>query len=220
VSITLHLATTLLVRLLERVPRSAGRRRVRNDRVLEDAVAEGRGVIVVHTHLFGPALDTITLAARGYPGRAVTVEFPEHASKRMERLVAAMRAFGGDVAVRDEGSLFDLVAEGLRRGEIFHMSVDVPGSTDARFLNCQGKVAGGVASLAMLTGARVVPVSPSRSGLAVVVHEPVPLADSPPAMTQRLCDWASGEILARPYTWEDNDLGLLAIGRTADDPPG
>jgi lauroyl/myristoyl acyltransferase len=214
-----HLAAGVLVRAFERFPHLAAKRRLRNARVLADAVAEGRGVIVVHTHLFGPALDSITLAARGFPGQAVSVRWPEQANERLDRILAALRAFGADIVVRGEGSLFDQVAEGLRRGEIFHMSVDVPGSTEARFLNCQGKMAGGVGSLAVLTGARVVPVSPSRSGLVVEVHDPVPVPDDPRAMTQLLCDWASEEILTRPYAWEDNELGLLAIGRTAE-PPG
>jgi hypothetical protein len=61
-------------------------------------------------------------------------------------------------------------------------------------------------------------VAPSRSGLALEVHEPMRSTGDPRALTQRLCDWASSEILARPYAWEDNDLGLMSIGRTADEP--
>ncbi|MEA2180346.1 MAG: Bacterial lipid biosynthesis acyltransferase [Solirubrobacteraceae bacterium] len=218
VTVLQHLLATLLLRVMERYPRTAARRRLRNERALADAVAEGRGVIVAHTHLFGPALDSVTLAARGYPGAAVSVSWPEHAGERLERITAALGAYGGSIVVRGEGSLFDQVAEGLRRGEIFHMSVDVPGSTEARFLGCQGRVAGGVGSLAELTGACVVPVAPSRSGLALEVHEPMRSTGDPRALTQRLCDWASSEILARPYAWEDNDLGLMSIGRTADEP--
>jgi lauroyl/myristoyl acyltransferase len=216
VAIALHMVAMLAVRIVERFPHLAGKRPVRNEQALAAAVAEGRGVIVVHTHLFGPALDSITLAARGYPGKAVAVAFPEHASGRMGRLTAALERFGGGLAVRGDGSMFDEVAAGLRRGEIFHMSVDVPGSTPARFLGCDGKVAGGVGTLALLTGATVVPVAPSRTGIAVQVHDPVAPAGEPPAMTQRLCDWASAEILSRPYAWEDNDLGLHAIGRPVE----
>jgi lauroyl/myristoyl acyltransferase len=211
-----QIATNLVVRLAERKPLVATRRRVEGAEHLAGAIAQGRGVIAVHTHLWGPSFDTIALGARGFGGTVVGMVWPEEADARLRRLQSSLAAVGIDMMFRGEGSMFDRLSAALQEGRTLHVSADVPGSTPVRFLGRDGRITGGIASLAVATGALVVPVAPTRSGLGVRVLPAIEPGDDAAALAQRLCDWLSEEILAQPAAWEDNELGLAIVGRTAD----
>lgn len=148
---------------------------------LDEALAAGRGVILLTAHC-GPKLShTVPFSRRGYRCASVW-----HMRKQLRgrsgltyvRRMQASEQSGSRALFR--GTALEGVRELLRRGEICNMLADVSGTMEAQMLGRRVWLAGGWARLARETGAVVVPMFQHREGDRVVerVHEPVYPADA------------------------------------------
>jgi KDO2-lipid IV(A) lauroyltransferase len=135
---------------------------------LEDALALGRGVIMVTAHTAGwEAVGT--LLARDKTVDVMIIEAPEHDAQASEIQDEARRVSGLRVVHVGEDPLSALpIVRHLRGGGVVALQVDrVPQGVRARKVTLFGETAGipeGPLRLAALSGAPIVPVFVSRSG--------------------------------------------------------
>lgn len=138
---------------------------------LDRVLAEGRGAIIVCMHYGNWDLGAAAAAARGYPLAVVAEEFTD---PRLAREVAAAReALGMKVLV--EGRAGPSLVRALRAKGLLALLIDRPlreGGVCVPFFGAPVRVPAGPARLALLTGARLVPVAfrRARTGRAVAVE--------------------------------------------------
>jgi KDO2-lipid IV(A) lauroyltransferase len=161
---------------------------------LEAAVAAGRGVIFATAHV-GPFLGLVhALAARGIKVYISGGQFGGEPAfdGRRGRWTLMQNRWVEDAGSRwvHRGGSYPLLRALLERGEICFMTVDAPGTIEVDFAGHPARVRGGVAALALETGATIVPGATLRRGWGQVgvFLEPVDPAgfDDPVELTRHL----------------------------------
>jgi lauroyl/myristoyl acyltransferase len=149
---------------------------VRGVEHLDAALARGKGLIFVGGHLGNSDLAVAVLAGRGYPITIIaeTLQPPRwNALVQRTRHAAGVRTIPPESGVR--GSL-----DVLRRNEVLGILIDRPTHGEAqgvavRFFDAWTRVPGGVATLALRTGASILPACMVRDGSGWVIHVQPPI---------------------------------------------
>ena len=180
---------------------------------LHEAVASGRGTILVLPHMGNWDAAGAWLAGRGMPFTTVA-ERLEPASL-FERFVAFRESLGMEVIplTGGERSPFELLAERLRAGGILCLLGDrdlTATGIEVEFFGSAARMPAGPAALARDTGAALIPVTlsfPDDRSWRVRFHPEIPLrtngdrADDVRAMTQSVADAFAEAISEHPQDW-------------------
>jgi KDO2-lipid IV(A) lauroyltransferase len=182
---------------------------VRGIEYVDRALAAGRGLIAVTGHLGNWELIPVYFALRGIPVNVVARRLND---SRLDRLVVAYREKHGVRNIdRDSGARAALRC--LRRGEALGVLIDQDTRVDSVFVDFLGRPAStpsGPASLAMRTGAPVVPVATHRDrrGKHIIeIGEPIELitggsgGEALRENTERLSKAVERFILRHPAQW-------------------
>jgi lauroyl/myristoyl acyltransferase len=175
---------------------------------LEHVERRGAGAILLSAHLGANHLGKAQPLLSG--GRRIQIlggdewlfadRFAGYDGHRAIRLRRMAEELGGRW-IRPNGA-YELCQALLRQGELCLFPFDVPGSTEATFLDKRAWVRSGVARLALETGAPIVPVFAGREGhrLFVRLEAPIEPEDHPDldGLVQHLAQVVGGEILRRP----------------------
>ncbi len=187
-------------------PDVCARGHVEHAAMLERLRARGEGAIVMHTHLCSIAPQVFTLCAHGHVD-AIVVTFDDPPSALQQVFLSEFDRYGVET-IQAAGS-YELILARLRAGRLCHIAIDVPGSTPCVFLDKPARLASGIGALALASGVPIVPAVPGRpSGhIRVRLEDPVPTDDAggPAALSQRLADVASAQILAAPELYHDHE---------------
>jgi lauroyl/myristoyl acyltransferase len=201
-------------RLEDLAPAEIRRRlRIEGREHIDQALAEGRGAIFASPHIGNWDAGGAWLAASGYPATAVVERL--RPVELFERFAAYRRALGLElVPLEDGGETLRGVLRALRAGRLACLVCDrdlTGGGLEVRMFGAAATMPGGPASLALKTGAALLPCSvyhDRRPGhWRAVVHPP--LAPEPSgderkdvaALTQRLANEFEGLIAAAPEQW-------------------
>ena len=200
---------------LEDLPAAEIRRRLTLEgrEHLDAAVAAGRGTIFASPHLGNWDAGGAWLAASGYPATAVVERL--RPAELYERFAAYRRALGLELLPLDDGSeTLRGVIRALRANRLACLVCDrdlTGGGLEVRLFGAPAVMPGGPASIALKTGAPLLPCSvyhDRRPGRwRAVVHPPLrpePTGDTRKdtlALTQRLADEFEGLIAAAPTQW-------------------
>ena len=185
---------------------------------LTEARAEGRGVIFATAHV-GPFLGGIhAMAARGikvYVSGGQWGGEPAFDGRR-GRWTLMQNRWVEEAGARwvHRGGSYRLLHALLERGEVCWMTVDAAGNVEVELAGHPARVRGGVASLALETGALIVPAATLRRGWGQVVTllEPIDPARFEDAveLTRHLADVLGGVLLREPEQVHVNVFGLWA----------
>jgi lauroyl/myristoyl acyltransferase len=185
---------------------------------LTDARARGRGVIYATAHT-GPFLGVIhALGARGikiYISGGQWGGEPAFDGRR-GRWTLMQNRWVEDAGSRwvHRGGSYALLRALLDRGEICLMTVDAPGRVEVDFAGHPARVRGGVASLALESGAAIVPAATFRRGWgqAATLLEPIDPAGFNDAveLTRHLAGVLGGLLLREPEQVHVNVFHLWA----------
>ncbi|MBX3231737.1 MAG: lysophospholipid acyltransferase family protein [Labilithrix sp.] len=168
---------------------------------LDDAIAEGRGVVFASAHLGPWERVAATLVAAGVP---LTVVAREPYDPRFGRLYDRLRgARGVKTVYRGADGAGVRLVRVLRRGGVLGMPMDLASrvpSVTAPFLGAPAPTAVGPARLALRTGAAVVVGAATPDGIH---FERIVVApdDDEVALTARINDALSARIRAWPEAW-------------------
>ncbi|HET6816085.1 MAG TPA: phosphatidylinositol mannoside acyltransferase [Mycobacteriales bacterium] len=200
---------------LPRMPLATVQARFRtiDEHRMRDAVARGRGTVLVLPHMGNWDVAGAWLAGGGVPFTTVA-ERLEPASL-FERFVAFRESLGMEVIplTGGERSPFELLAERLRAGGTLCLLGDrdlTATGVEVDFFGSAARMPAGPAALARETGATLIPVTlwfDGDRGWAVRFHDEVPLASSDDraadirAMTQALADAFEDGIREHPQDW-------------------
>jgi KDO2-lipid IV(A) lauroyltransferase len=134
------------------------RRRIVFDRIerIDEALAEGRGIMFITLHFGNWDMGAAGLAAYGYPVNVVaeTFRYPQ-----MNALIQGSRRHLG-MKVTPMERVGPGIIRALRRGEILALLIDAPepgGTAKVDFFGAPMEVPVGPARIALRTGARVMP---------------------------------------------------------------
>ena len=180
---------------------------------LDAALAAGRGVIFAAPHLGNWDAGGAWLAASGYPATAVVERL--RPPEVFERFAAYRRALGMELLpVTDGPDTARGVLRALRAGRLACLVCDrdlTGGGLPVTVFGAAARMPGGPASLALKTGAALLPCAvyqEDRPGYwRGVVKPPLPLTQTDDAradvlaLTQRLADEFEGLIAAAPEQW-------------------
>lgn len=149
--------------------------------ILQEAYAEGRGVILnfMHHGQYGGVFPSV--GRHGIPIHIVgdkwyqTVPKSSWAGLRARQHIATVLSHGVQPLLATAGA-FATMCDKLRAGDVVAISSDLPGSTPTTFLGRPVLAASGAARLAVETGALIVPVTAWRGGKiqTVRVEDPLP----------------------------------------------
>jgi KDO2-lipid IV(A) lauroyltransferase len=158
---------------------------------VETAARRGQGVIVFSAHFGNWEWGAVLLAARGLCVRVVALD---HGSARVTRLFAEHRASHAVGTLPVRGSSFAIM-KALHRGEVVCLASDreVTGQgVVARFFDQPTRVPRAAASLAIRTGASLIPAFMLRTGpseFRAIFQPPIAHEDlSEEERTERLVD--------------------------------
>ncbi|WP_217200594.1 phosphatidylinositol mannoside acyltransferase [Streptomyces buecherae] len=179
---------------------------------LEEGLASGRGVVVALPHMANYDLAGAWVATRlGAPFTTVMERLkPE---TLYDRFVAYRESLGMEVLPHTGGSAFGALARRLRAGGLVCLVADrdlSASGVEVSFFGETTKMPGGPASLAVRTGALLLPVtlwydrSPVMHGrLHPAIEDPGTgtRAERSAVMTQRLADVFAEGIASHPYDW-------------------
>jgi KDO2-lipid IV(A) lauroyltransferase len=173
-----------------------------------DALARGRGLLIVTGHLGNWDLPAAVLAGRGYPTNVIveTLEPPAWNER-----VQAIRERVGLRAIPMETGVREIYAT-LQRNEVVALVFDRPlltGGVEVEFFGAPTRVPEGVARLALRTGATVVGAVGIRRGARFVAPVSSPLVVTPTgsrerdvqALTQQIMTWFEGQVRQYPDQW-------------------
>jgi phosphatidylinositol dimannoside acyltransferase len=180
---------------------------------LDAAVAAGRGTIFASPHLGNWDAGGAWLAASGYPATAVVERL--RPAELYERFAAYRRALGLELLALDDGSeTMRGVLRALRAGRVVGLVCDrdlTGGGLPVRLFGAATVMPGGPASLALRTGATLLPCAVyqdrRRGHWHAVIRPPLrpePSGDSRAdvqALTQRLADEFERLIARAPDQW-------------------
>ena len=200
---------------LEDLPAAEIRRRLTLEgrEHLDAAVAAGRGTIFASPHLGNWDAGGAWLAASGYPATAVVERL--RPAELYERFAAYRRALGLELLPLDDGSeTMRGVLRALRAGRVVALVCDrdlTGGGLPVRLFGAATVMPGGPASLALRTGATLLPCAVyqdrRRGHWHAVIRPPLrpePSGDSRAdvqALTQRLADEFERLIAHAPDQW-------------------
>jgi lauroyl/myristoyl acyltransferase len=198
-----------------------GRRtRIEVSERLAAASSGGRGVILATAHV-GPFLGIVhALAARGtkvYVSGGQPGPEPEFDGRR-GRWTLMQNLWVEEAGSRwvHRGGSYPLLRALLERGEICVMTVDAAGSVEVELAGHRARVRGGVASLALETGAAIVPCATLRRGFGqvVVLLEPIEASrfDDAADLTRHLAGVLGDVLLREPEQVHVNVFQLWARG--------
>jgi lauroyl/myristoyl acyltransferase len=189
------------------------RLRIEGREHIDTALAAGRGAIFASPHIGNWDAGGAWLAASGYPATAVVERL--RPAELYERFAAYRRALGLELLPLDDGSeTLRGVIRALRANRLACLVCDrdlTGGGLEVRLFGAPAVMPGGPASIALKTGAPLLPCSvyhDRRPGRwRAVVHPPLrpePTGDTRKdtlALTQRLADEFEGLIAAAPTQW-------------------
>jgi KDO2-lipid IV(A) lauroyltransferase len=189
------------------------RLRIEGREHIDTALAEGRGAIFASPHIGNWDAGGAWLAASGYPATAVVERL--RPAELYERFAAYRRALGLELLPLDDGSeTLRGVVRALRSGRLACLVCDrdlTGGGLEVELFGARARMPGGPASIALRTGAPLLPCSvyhDRRPGhWRAVVHPPLrpePSGDTRKdiqALTQRLATEFEGLIAAAPEQW-------------------
>jgi len=187
---------------------------------LFDAVAQGRGVILALPHSGNWDHAGAWLVGQGV--RFTTVAERLEPEQLYDRFVAFRESLGMEVLPLTGGrSPFEVLVERLRAGGTLCLLSDRDLSArgvDVRFFGAVTRMPAGPASLALRTGAVLLPVTLSfrPDGWDCAFHPPVPHTDVA-TMTQAVADAFAGAIAQAPADW--HMLQRLWLDDLAPDDP-
>ncbi len=176
---------------------------------IEAAAAAGHGLILATGHIGSWDLAGAAVVARGMP---INVLVETLTPKRWNERVQRIREHVGMSAIPIESGVREMLAA-LRRKETLAILVDRPLENEGvpvTFFGRQTRVPGGAATLALRTGATVVPAALLRDGNGgYVAHIGAPIethgtgrsAEDIQALTQRIMSWLEELIRAHPDQW-------------------
>jgi KDO2-lipid IV(A) lauroyltransferase len=175
---------------------------------ITNALAQGRGLILVTGHLGNWDLPAAMMAGRGYPVNVIveTLEPPAWNER-----VQAIRDRIGMHAIPMETGIRDLYAA-LGRNETVAIVFDRPleqGGVPVTFFGAETRVPEGVARLALRTGADVVGAAGVRRGNHIVTFLTPPFEIERTGdrqhdvrnLTQAMTTWFEGHVRQRPSQW-------------------
>jgi KDO2-lipid IV(A) lauroyltransferase len=189
------------------------RLRIEGRHHIDDALARGRGAIFASPHIGNWDAGGAWLAASGYPATAVVERL--RPVELYERFAIYRRALGLELLPLDDGSeTLRGVVRALRAGRLACLVCDrdlTGGGLEVRLFGAAARMPGGPASVALRTGATLLPCAvyhDRRPGRWRAVVRP-PLAFEPSgdtrsdvaALTQRLAEAFEGLIAAAPTQW-------------------
>jgi KDO2-lipid IV(A) lauroyltransferase len=178
--------------------------------ILDEARAEGRGVLFASAHLGPWERVAASLVAAGVPLVALAREsYDPRFSRLYERLRAA---HGVRVVWRGAPGAAARILRTLRAGDVLGVPMDLRSrvtSCNAMFLGHPAPTAIGPARIALRSGAPVVvgTAAPGPDGSLVVTATRIPVIDLPPdgtaarVLTERINDEISRRIVAMPDAW-------------------
>lgn len=130
---------------------------------LDNALAEGKGVIIVSLHLGNLDLGIRVLSNAGYPINAIVNNL---GSGQLDRFLQKPRAGSGVRLVNPDNGIFPML-DILRRNEIIALMIDSPHREKGVKVKLGQKVVivpSGVAAMALRTGAKIMPCGLIRTG--------------------------------------------------------
>ncbi len=176
---------------------------------VEAAAAAGHGLIFATGHIGSWDFAGAAVVARGMPINVLVETLkPARWNERVQRI----REHTGMSAIPIESGVRDMLAA-LRRKEALAILVDRPLASEGvpvTFFGKETRVPGGAATLALRTGAPVVPAALLRDGNGgYVAHIGDPIethgggrsAEDIQALTQRIMSWLEELIRAHPDQW-------------------
>jgi KDO2-lipid IV(A) lauroyltransferase len=129
---------------------------------LDNALAKGKGVIIVSLHIGSLELGMKALSNAGYPINAIVNNLE---SGQTDRFIQKQRAHGGVKLINaSKGILYML--DVLKRNEAIALMIDSPGTEKGVTVKLGNKIItapSGVAAMALRTGAKIVPCGLFRS---------------------------------------------------------
>lgn len=123
---------------------------------LDKALAEGKGAILVSLHLGNWDIGAMAIAARSYPLNIV-VNALDHS--RLDHFVQGLRTSMGIKVINTKQEIAKMV-QALRQNEILALLMDCPqrcSGVRVKFCDALSEVPAGAATLALRTGAKIVP---------------------------------------------------------------
>jgi Kdo2-lipid IVA lauroyltransferase/acyltransferase len=181
-----------------------------NEENLKEAMAQGKGVIMLTLHLGNGDLATAELSRRGYPMNLISKEFT---TKWLNDLWFGMRERVGTKFISARRSSFDIL-RALKKNEIVIFVLDQfmgpPLGVRTQFFGKETGTAMGCALMAERTGAPVIPTYTYRrdDGSHVIVFEKaIPYLDDGPreqniaTMTQKYTDKIESIVRLHPGQW-------------------
>ena len=175
---------------------------------IPEALARGRGLIIVTGHLGNWDLPAAVLAGRGYPTNVIVERLEPPA---WNERVQALRERAGLQAIPMETGVRDLY-DALRRNEVVAVVFDRPltaGGVKVRFFGDRTRVPEGVARLALRTGAEVIGAVGVRRGSRFIAEVGTPFEVTVSGnrqrdverLTQDIVNWFEGWVRQYPDQW-------------------
>ena len=182
--------------------------------VLDDAVAERRGVILTSAHWCGHELAGAVINAR-HPMAMVVRQAPN--SERQDRKLKWYRALGVDIVLRPKGasSIKDAVAylNVLKRGQTIAITPDLLADADqgieTHIFGRRARLHAGAFALSILSGAPLIRLSfrwqPDSTLVLAFDRAPAPHGDDRAAAIRAAaedwCRWFEERLRANPENW-------------------
>ncbi len=190
----------------------SSRARVSFDRLdrLDEALAEGKGVILLGLHLGAWDVGAAYLAQCGYPMSAVVLS--PRANDGLDRFMHTLRAGAGVEVISTRDGVFG-AGEALRRNTVLCVLIDGPTegkSVPVTFLNRPLHFSAGPAALALRSRAAVVPActirQPDHTFQGFIGERVLPAGGgsfhgSIESFTQRMMDSLEGFVREHPDQW-------------------
>lgn len=150
------------------------------DKPLDDALAAGKGAILISPHLGNWELGGLGLAEKGYPMNVLTLREPDEKVNRMREKLRRERGINFIYVDRDDTSPLAIIeaVNALRRNEVLAILGDRDGSSHTMRMEFFGRptdIPVGAAYLALASGAPVIPVFVPLEGerYATIMEEPI-----------------------------------------------
>ncbi len=175
---------------------------------LDNALADGKGAILVGLHMGSWELGAMTIAKRRYPMNVLVDKvYTEGFSKWVQKMRSK---FGMKVIAVNDGT--PRMFRALRNNELLAILVDAPkhAKLHVNFCNSRAKAPGGPAALALRTGAKIIPAGVFRaSGNKFKGWFQEPLSFEPSGdfkkdvqeLTQRIMDTLEQTLKTHPEQW-------------------